>query len=771
MQCYTELTPPTAVSHSISLPFISTKTSSLIIAKTSLLQIFDLKSIVTEAQSNDSDGDAVQDLAADTLDFTVDIALQKLEYTTKLLLVGEYPLSGTVSSLGRVKTLNNKYGTEVLLVAFRDAKISLVQWDPERHSISTISIHYYESTITTSPWAPDLSQCPSYLSVDPSNKCAILRFGPRQIAIIPFRQLEDDLAEDDYDPILDGPREPTSPAKAITNGNSDSITPYAASFVLSLTTLDHDLTFPIHLAFLHEYREPTFGILSSTRSPSASASLERRDIVSYKVFTLDLEQKASTTILSVSNLPTDIYRVVPLPLPVGGALLIGMNVIVHIDQAGKTTAVGVNEFAKQSSNFAMADQSHLNIRLENCTIDQFGEAGDLLAITSNGGLAVISFVLDGRSVATIKIHKVTPAQGGENIPSGVCCTSTIGRGKIFLGNEDNDSIVLGWSRKTTNISRKRSYVNLANDDDDFSLDEDDLEDDDDDIYGGGESNSKTQDRVSSVSEPVVPEALIFRIHDRLPNLAPVGDLTFGRTDGLPSGEENDSDELNHEIIYPNGRGLDGGLLISRREIVPKQHFQMQIGPYSSAWSFYAKPTGSKDLAATGEEALLSADSIYHQFVIISQSVDQATEESSLYSVTPTGLKRTDQGDFDTDGGTIDVGIIANGSWIVHVKTGELRCYNYGKSTCLSRDNLSSSFLLNWISLFCSCPTFIRFDMKPCNAFMAAWLLRRLLWHVPVLYHLDEYSILEFQFRVVHLRFIVFTRYLLFIIRRYSKRNC
>jgi cleavage and polyadenylation specificity factor subunit 1 len=142
MQCYTELCPPTAVSHSISLPFTSSKTTNLIVAKTSLLQIFDFKAIVTEAASNKSgDNDVLQDLGPDAQDFTGDMTLQKLEYTTKLLLLGEYPLSGTVSSLGRVKILNSKLGTEALLVAFRDAKISLVQWNQERNTISTVSIH------------------------------------------------------------------------------------------------------------------------------------------------------------------------------------------------------------------------------------------------------------------------------------------------------------------------------------------------------------------------------------------------------------------------------------------------------------------------------------------------------------------------------------------------------------------------------------------------------------------------------------------------------
>ena len=69
----------------------------------------------------------------------------------------------------------------------------------------------------------------------------------------------------------------------------------------------------------------------------------------------DLEQRASTVLISVPNLPSDLWKVVPLALPIGGALLVGTNELVHVDQSGKTIAVAVNEFAKLGSNFGFAD--------------------------------------------------------------------------------------------------------------------------------------------------------------------------------------------------------------------------------------------------------------------------------------------------------------------------------------------------------------------------------------------------------------------------------
>jgi hypothetical protein len=38
----------------------------------------------------------------------------------------------------------------------------------------------------------------------------------------------------------------------------------------------------------------------------------------YKVFALDLDQRASTIVLPVPNLPSDLAMVITLPLPVGG---------------------------------------------------------------------------------------------------------------------------------------------------------------------------------------------------------------------------------------------------------------------------------------------------------------------------------------------------------------------------------------------------------------------------------------------------------------------
>ena len=466
MQCYTELTPPTAVTHSLSLPFLSPSANNLIVVKTSLFQIFSLKSVITNSDPLTRTNGVVDGSAPGS----ATVRPERLQ-TTKLVLVAQYELAGTVTSIARVKILRSRSGGEAILVALRDAKLSLVEWDPERYSISTISIHYYErEDILQSPWEPDLSQIPTILNVDPGSRCAVFKLGVRHLAILPFHQAGDDMAMDDYDPELDGEKLSRKTSRVADGDEVTTRTPYAASCVLSLLALDPSLTHPIHLAFLYEYREPTFGILSSQKASSTTLLGDRHDNLSYAVFNLDLEQRASTTLLSVNNLPYDLFQIIPLSRAIGGALLVGGNELIHVDQSGKTNGVAVNDETKNCTSFALADQSRLQLRLENCVIKQLGmDNPELLIIESSGGMLILSFKIDGRSVSGLTLRCI---DANENpLLAGVSCASSIGRGRMFIGSEDTDSVVLGWTRPSDKPGRKRSRVDV-----DMALDNDDIVD-------------------------------------------------------------------------------------------------------------------------------------------------------------------------------------------------------------------------------------------------------------------------------------------------------
>lgn len=634
MQCYTEILPPTAVTHAINLPFLSPKASTLIVAKTSLLQIFDV-----------ADG--------------------------KLVLVAEYQLAGTVISLARIKALDTKSGGEALLVALKDAKLSLVEWDPETFSIATVSLHYYEAEeLQTCPWDLDLDQCHNYLVADPTSRCAALKFGARHLAILPFRRPDDDVVDGDYDPELDDPLDAPPAKPVLTNGtNGDTPahqTPYKASFVLPLTAIDPTLSHPVHLDFLHEYRQPTFGILAAPRAPSSTMLAERKDSLDYTVYTLDLEQKASTALLSVSGLPYDLHRVVPLPLPVGGALLVGCNELIHVDQAGKVTAVAVNEFAHKASSLSMTDQSSLAIKLEGCVIEQLGDSGDMLILLNTGDIAVLGFERDGRSVSGIKVQKVSQDRGGSSQNTAASCTAPAGRGKIFVGSEDGSSLILGFSSKAVQLSRKRSHAEMLAQDEELSFDEDDLDDDlDDDLYA-----SNAGQETSAASSESDLSAYSFTIHDTLTNLGPIRDVAWGShsvtmaADMISSATATVADEVSSDMVLAVGRGRSGGLAVLQRDVRPVLLNSVPLPSAYRVWSVTVH-------APIGEEKSAAALDVT-QYVAVSCSGSNG-ESSTLYRVNGMNLEETTEGDFERgEGATVAVGTLAGGTRMVQVLKADIR---------------------------------------------------------------------------------------------------
>ena len=668
MQSYVDLLPPTAVSHSLSLPLLSASANNLVVAKTSLLQIFSFKSVISndntkvEGRGRIHRGERVQ--------------------TTKLILIGQYELSGTITGLGRVKTVQSKSGGEALLIALKSAKLSLVEWDPGRFTLSTISIHYFErEDLQGPPWAPDLGDCTNILTVDPGSRCAALKFGLRNIAILPFRQVGDDLVMDEYDP--DADLDEVKALKSATKPVDDSLAtpkmPFAASFVLSLLILDPNLTHPVHLAFLYGYREPTFGVLSSRTAVSSALLHERQDTLSYAVYTLDLEQRASTTLLSVSSLPYDTHTILPLPLPVGGALLIGFNELIHVDQSGKTNGIAVNDFAKQCSSFTLAQQTGLNLRLERCVIEPLGTVnGEMLIILKNGEFAILGFKRDGRSVSGLSLRLVSNLDGRTTIPAVPSCLSNVGRGRIFIGSEEGDSVVLGWSRKLSKLRNQNLATKPPVDDEALTSDlgEDDDIDDEDDLYAGPKPEVPSAVQVST-DEAERVESYYFRIHDILRSMAPLKDLIL-------VGEENYEIDRSRiiggsspksELMATTGCGRAAALCKITRTVTPSIVTEHDIPNSIGIWSIYvANPTSDDGTVETEPGSIEKYDNV----LIATHSNSTDEQQSSIHAMSSGILRKIQESDFDPAGATLDIGVFLGGTRVIQVLKNEIRTYDPGK---------------------------------------------------------------------------------------------
>lgn len=653
MQCYTEILPPSGVSHAVSARFTSATANNLIVVKTSLLQIFDL---ATETNPDDAKSSSKKE-------------------SSKLNLLAEYELYGTVVDIAPVKILNSKSGGEALLLAFRNAKLSLIEWNPQAHGIATVSIHYYEKEdITQSPWVANLSDCGCHLTVDPGSRCALLNFGIRNLAVVPFHQAGDDLVMDDYDPELDGdvdkqmqdvsaPENKTEKQSTLTYQ-----TPYSASFVLPLTAVDPALLHPIGLTFLHEYREPTFGILYSQVATSSALFHERKDVVVYSVFTLDLEQRASTSLLSVTKLPSDLFSVVALPPPVGGALLIGSNELIHVDQSGKSNAVGVNEFAKQLSAYPMVDQSDLALRLEGCVVEVLDSpSGDMLLVLSTGELALLHFRLDGRSVSGLTVQLVPREAGNEIVNAAASSSAFLGRGKMFIGSEDADSVLVEY--QNSSLASKKGQEHDA---DGLYGNSEDNDDDDNDIY--------EDDLYSSAPKEPLNERPLngsstgsysFEVVDRLASIGPLRSVALGRSSdrNFLSGDASTGISGSLELAAAYGSGESGGVAILQREFdfKPVSSFESENVDY--VWTATVNNAVSKNSSETAPPKT---------YAMMARSKPPGNEELLVYNVTDGIFEQVNAPDVNpNEDYTVEIGTLSDNTCVVQVLKGEVRSYDAG----------------------------------------------------------------------------------------------
>ncbi|POS84108.1 hypothetical protein EPUL_003312 [Erysiphe pulchra] len=694
MQCYTELTPPTAVTHSLILPFTSADSNNLVIARTSLLQIFKTKIISTvhdnsyrvKAENGEKNDSQFNDIGVLESKSGGDFARIDRARRTKLILLAEYPLSGTVTSLARVKLQSSKSGGEALLVGIKDAKLSLAEWDPSRSELSTISIHYYEQDdLHSSPWAPSLKDSVSYMSADPGSRCAALKFGLRCLAILPFKQGDEDVHMDDWENESGESHFTEKASSKAVNGNfTKEETPYSPSFVLKLPSLDSTLFTPIHLAFLYEYREPTFGILASINSPSSSLLFERKDILTYMVFTLDLHQKASTTILSVSGLPYDLTQVLPLPAPVGGALLIGRNELIHIDQAGKVNGVAVNMFAKQCTSLNLHDQSELEMGLEGCKLEQLSiESGEMIIILQTGQIAILNFHVDGRSVSGLRIRRVSENAGGFLILAQASCTCLLSPNSLFIGSEFADSVVLSWDRKSNQTTRRKHLLEFSEGSDDISLEEVD-DDVDDDLYGDGQSliASVNNGDVSEIENGKTGDYL-FYINDSLINLGPISDVTFAKSLSQTSNISSSNSEFTSgqlDMVLAIGKERAGSLAIIHENIYPEVIRRLQFPEARGIWTLnIKKPTdmSNEPLKDKNESKTDSRiENEYDRLMIISKESKEGTKISDVYVLGSASFEALTGTEFEPEAGaTIEASTLGNGVRIIQVLKSEVRSYD------------------------------------------------------------------------------------------------
>lgn len=213
--------PATGVEHAITCYFFNRTEKCLVVAGANIIRVFRL----------------IPD---------VDIT-KKEKYTEsrppkmKLECLAQYTLHGNVMSMQAVTLVGSQ--RDSLLLSFRDAKLSVVEYEQDIHDLRTVSLHYFEEEEIRDGWT-NHHHTP-IVRVDPEGRCAVMLIYGRKLVVLPFKK---DPSLDDGD-LLDNTKASSNKA------------PILSSYMIVLKSLEEKMDNVIDLQFLHGYYEPTLLIL------------------------------------------------------------------------------------------------------------------------------------------------------------------------------------------------------------------------------------------------------------------------------------------------------------------------------------------------------------------------------------------------------------------------------------------------------------------------------------------------------------------------------
>lgn len=141
----------------------------------------------------------------------------------------------------------------------------------------------------------------------------------------------------------------------------------------------------------------------------------------------------------MDNLPHSCVKLISIPKPVGGILIISANAIIHVNQSSKWIGVAVNGYASSTTDFPL-DRSfeHLGLALEGL-YHVFLDSDEILFILRNGDLYLVKLIIEERSLTKIELKKV----GTSTLPS---CSCLVTNGYFFVGSRLGDSYLIQYKK-------------------------------------------------------------------------------------------------------------------------------------------------------------------------------------------------------------------------------------------------------------------------------------------------------------------------------------
>nr|XP_053638163.1 cleavage and polyadenylation specificity factor subunit 1-like [Cherax quadricarinatus] len=603
--------PALGVELSLYCNFFNHREKSLVVAGANIIRVFRLVAEVPPKSNKKDDRGGI-----------IDNCPPKV----KLECMATYKLHDNVATMASVSLSPLR---DSLLLGFRDAKLSLVEYDPYNHYLRTVSLHYFEKEDIRGGWVQTVVL--PLVRVDPEGRCAAMLIYGRKIVILPFRR---DLTTDDVEYSTSHVRGPVLQSYIIDP--KDFETP----------SIDNI----IDMQFLHGYYDPTLMLLYEPIKTFPGRVAVRHDTCALAAISLNIRQRLHPVIWSLSCLPHDCQKLLPVPKPIGGVLLFAANSLTYLTQSVPPYGVSLNSMGDKNTNFPLRKQEGVVISLD-CAYGEFLTEDRVVISLRGGELYVLTLVADSmRSVRSFHFDKAAA--------SVLTCSMCMCEDQyLFLGSRLGNSLLLRYTEKELS-DPMRSKSNVPADQepptkrkkldtlgDWIASNVEDIRDDDALEVYGHEDTSTVQ--LASYN---------FEVMDSLLNIGPCGDVAMGEPAFLSEEYENSVDPC-VELVTTSGHGKNGALSILQRSIKPQVLTTFDLPEVEDMWTL----VGKADERRRREGGIQD-----HSYLILSRS------DSSLILRTEEEINELEESGFNTTSRTVFAGNVGNNRYIIQVTSGGVR---------------------------------------------------------------------------------------------------
>lgn len=601
--------PATAVEHAITCHFFNRSERSLVVAGANILRVFRLvpDSIVTKSDLRN-----------------------QVPPGMKLECLATYQLFGNVMSLQAVSFSGSP--RDALLMSFRDAKLSVVEYDLDTHSLKTLSLHYFEEEDMRGGWMHHYHI--PMVRVDPEGRCAVMLVYGRKLVVLPFR----------HESVVEDADVASSEVKTsgITNSSGGSV---MASYMIVLKDLDEKMDNVVDIQFLHGYYEPTVLILYEPVRTFPGRIAVRQDTCCMVAISLNITQRVHPVIWSVSNLPFDCVQALPIEKPLGGTLILTINAIIYLNQSVPPFGVSLNSVTDISTNFPLKVQDGASMTLEGAQAAFLSHDRVVLSL-KNGELHVLTIYADSmRSVRSFHFEKAAASVL-------TTCMCICEENYLFLGSRLGNSLLLRFTEKEQSttlrleerkepVAKKKRLDTLG---DWMASDVADIRDLDElEVYGREHQASTIQ--IASYN---------FEVCDSLLNIGPCGDVAMGEPAFLSEEFSSNTQDPDIELVTTSGYGKNGALCVLQRSVRPQVVTTFELPGCVDMWTVVSSSSNVPD-----DVSIIDNDPT-HAYLILSQ------KSSTMVLQTGREINEVDQSGFSTEGATVYAGNLGSNKFIIQV---------------------------------------------------------------------------------------------------------